>query len=58
MSYDGSLVKAVYNQVLVPVLGKAVGLTNLDHNNDPVIYVATGEEVEDLATEIRRLWPS
>ena len=58
LSYDGSLVTAFYTQVLVPVLGKALGLTYLDHNNDPLTYVATVKEVEDLAAEIRRVWPS
>ena len=57
LSYDGSLVTARYTQVLVPVLGKTLGLPYTDRSGDPVTYVATEEEVEDLATEIRRVWP-
>ena len=57
-SYQGDHVGAFFTQVLVPVLGTALGLTYLDRNNDPVTYVATVEEVEALATEIRRIWPS
>lgn len=34
LSYDGSLVTAFYTQVLVPVLGKDLGLTYEDHNKD------------------------
>lgn len=57
LSYDGSPVTAFYTQVLVPVLGRDIGLKYRDKNNDPVTYVATVEEVEALATEIRRVWP-
>ena len=57
LSHDGSLVTAFYAQVLVPILGKDLGLTYTDRCGDLVTYVATVEEVTDLATEIRRVWP-
>ena len=57
LSYDGSLVTAFYTQVLVPVLGKNLGLTYSDRSGNLVTYVATEEEVKDLATDIRKVWP-
>ena len=54
--YHKDPVTARHIQVLVPVLGKAVGLSDdqVDRNGDPVTYVSTIEEVQALATAIAR----
>ncbi len=56
-SYHGDPVTVHHIQVLVPVLGKALGLTYTGRNNDPVTYINTKEEVVALATAIKGAMP-
>ena len=44
-------------QVLVPVLGKDIGLTGKDRNDDPVTYVTTIGEAKALGERIAKAMP-
>lgn len=51
-SFHGHSVNVGDIQILVPILGREIGLTDVDRNDDWVTYVTTQEEVEALAVAI------
>lgn len=57
LSYHRDPVTARHTQVLVPILGKILGLTDTDRNGDLLTYVNTEKEVAALATAIADAMP-
>ena len=44
-------------QILVPLLGDEIGLTQLDRNNDPYISITTVEQLVEIALKIADKMP-